>query len=55
MQRNDYEYFRQREAEERLNAERAQEQTARRAHLMMAERYAERHRAMAPQQTVSAA
>ena len=48
MERNDYVYFRQREADERDCAERAQDQTARRAHLDLAERYAERVRAMAP-------
>lgn len=47
MERNDYVYFRQREADERDCAERAQDQTARRAHLDLAERYAERVRAMA--------
>jgi hypothetical protein len=48
MERNDYAYFTQREADERGCAERAQDQTARRAHLDLAERYAERVRAMAP-------
>jgi len=48
MERNDYIYFRQREQAERDCADRARDQTARRAHLDMAERYAERVRAMAP-------
>jgi hypothetical protein len=48
MDRNDYAYFRQREADERGCAERALDQTARRAHLDMAERYAERVRTMMP-------
>lgn len=48
MERNDYDYFRQRERAERANAERAQDQTARCAHLDMAERYAERVRTMPP-------
>lgn len=48
MERNDYDYFRQRELAERANAERAQDMTARRAHLDMAERYAERVRTMMP-------
>ncbi|HEY0621726.1 hypothetical protein [Sphingomonas sp.] len=55
MERNDYAYFRQREADERASAERAQDQTARCAHLDMAERYAERVRAMAPSATPEAA
>lgn len=55
MERNDYAYFRQREADERGCAERAQDQTARRAHLAMAERYAERVRAMTPPATHEAA
>ena len=46
MERNDYDYFRQRELAERAHAERAQDMTARRAHLDMAERYAERVRTM---------
>lgn len=48
MERNDYAYFTQREADERDCAERAQDLTARRAHLDMAERYAERVRTMVP-------
>lgn len=48
MERNDYDYFRRRERAERANAERAQDQTARCAHLDMAERYAERVRTMLP-------
>ena len=48
MERNDYHYFRQREQDERASAERAQDLTARRAHLDMAERYAERVRTLAP-------
>lgn len=48
MERNDYDYFRQREENERACAERAQDQTARRAHLDMAARYAERVRTLAP-------
>lgn len=55
MKRNDYEYFRQRELDERAIAERARDQTARRAHLDMAERYAERVRTMAPPAASSAA
>lgn len=48
MERNDYEYFQQRERAERVHAERAQDLTARRAHLDLAERYAERVREMPP-------
>lgn len=48
MERNDYHYYRQREQDERAHAERAQDLTARRAHLDMAERYAERVRTLAP-------
>lgn len=48
MERNDYAYFRKRERDERDCAERAQDQMARRAHLDLAERYAERVRAMMP-------
>ncbi|WP_343519077.1 hypothetical protein [Sphingomonas sp.] len=48
MERNDYHYFRRREQDERAYAERAQDMTARRAHLDMAERYAERVRTLAP-------
>ena len=48
MERNDYDYFRQRERAERAYAERAQDLTARCAHLDMAERYAERVRTMVP-------
>ena len=55
MERNDYAYFRQREADERAYAERAADLTARRAHLDMAERYAERVRSMAPPATPEAA
>lgn len=55
MGRNDYDYFRRRERDERDRAERAQDQTARRAHLDMAERYAERARAMAPPAVPNAA
>lgn len=51
MERNDYDYFRRRELDERDCAKRAQDQTARCAHLDMAERYAERVRAMAPPAT----
>lgn len=54
MERNDYDYFRQREYDERANAERARDQTARRAHLDMAERYAERVRTMSPPTASSA-
>lgn len=55
MERNDYAYFRQRELDERDCAERAQDLTARRAHLDLAERYAERVRAMVPPATPAAA
>ncbi|MDC7812026.1 hypothetical protein [Sphingomonas koreensis] len=55
MERNDYVYFRQREADERDCAERARDLTARRAHLDLAERYAERVRSMAPPVVSSAA
>ena len=48
MERNDYDYFRQRELAERAYADRAQDRTARCAHLAMAERYAERVRTMVP-------
>lgn len=55
MERNDYVYFRQREADERDCAARARDLTARRAHLDLAERYAERVRSMAPPVVSSAA
>lgn len=55
MERNDYDYFRQRELDERAYAERAQDLTARRAHLDMAERYAERVRTMVPPPAATAA
>lgn len=48
MERDDYDYFRRREADERAHAERAGDLTARCAHLDLAERYAARVRAMAP-------
>jgi hypothetical protein len=47
MKRDDQTYFAQREADERRSAERAKDMTARRAHLAMAEHYAEKLRAMA--------
>ena len=46
MSDKDYEYFRQREQHERASAEHALDQTARRAHKDMADRYAERLREM---------
>ena len=55
MERNDYDYFRQRELAERAYAERAQDLTARRAHLDLAERYAERVRTMTPPATPNVA
>jgi hypothetical protein len=42
MSDTDLEYFRQRERDERACAERAQDLTAQRAHLDMAERYSAR-------------
>ncbi len=48
MLQNDYAYFALRERIERESAERARDQTARRAHLAMAEGYADRLRAMRP-------
>lgn len=51
----DFEYYRRREQHERACAERAQDQTARRVHLDMAERYAARLRTMAPSMAISTA
>lgn len=48
MERNDHEYYRRRERDERARAERAADTTARHAHLTMAERYAERVQAIQP-------
>ncbi|MCP3732380.1 hypothetical protein M9978_18315 [Sphingomonas sp. MG17] len=48
MSDHDLEYFRQREQDERACAERALDQTARRAHLDLAERYAARLRQKSP-------
>jgi len=48
MSDRDFEYFTRREQDERANAERSHDQTARRVHLALAERYAERLRAMVP-------
>ena len=48
MSETDLEYFRQRERDERACAERAQDLSARHAHLDMAERYAARLRGMMP-------
>lgn len=44
----DFEYFTRREQDERAWAERSQDQTARRVHLALADRYAERLRTMMP-------
>lgn len=55
MSDTDYEYFRQREQRERSCAERAQDQTARRAHMDMANRYAQRLREMMPAQQMTVA
>ena len=55
MSDQDFEYYRRREQDERAGAERAQEQTARRAHLAMAEHYAERVRAMMPPMAIPTA
>lgn len=46
MSERDFIYYQQREQRERERAERAADQTARRAHLDMADRYAERMRTM---------
>lgn len=53
MSDQDRDYFQRREQDERACAERALDQTARRAHLAMAERYAERLRTI-PQRMPSA-
>jgi hypothetical protein len=48
MSDQDFEYYTRREQHERARAERSRDQTARHVHLAMAERYAERLRAMMP-------
>lgn len=55
MSDQDFEYYRRREQDERACAERAQDLTARRAHLAMAERYAERVRSLMPPAAMSTA
>ena len=48
MSDQDVEYFMRREQDERASAERSSDQSARRVHLALADRYAERLRKMAP-------
>lgn len=55
MSDTDYEYFRQRERHERSCAEQAHDQAARRVHLDMADRYADRVREMISQQQMKVA
>jgi len=48
MSDQDFEYFMRREQEERASAERTSDQSVRCVHLALADRYAERLRAMVP-------
>ncbi len=55
MTAKDMEYFRRREREEREHAERADDTTARRVHLEMADRYSARLRDLVATMTVAQA